>query len=101
MKKKRVKHKLKSKKKKPMKKHWKILIIVIAILLILVVGFFTIRTIKRINYSKGFFDGANYGYVSTIYTIMNMSLSCQPIPLYVGNTTIDMIAVDCLQPPTG
>jgi flagellar basal body-associated protein FliL len=93
---KKVKYKDK-KKKGGMKKLWKIVIVVAVILVVLVAGFFAFRAFQGNRDSVVFSNGVQYGYAQAIVQLMNMSLSCQPVPLYAGNATIDVIAVDCLQ----
>lgn len=44
-----------------------------------------------------FQNGANYGYEQAILQVMNLSIQCQPFPIFVGNYSVDLIAIDCLQ----
>ena len=44
-----------------------------------------------------FQQGLQIGYTEAVLQIMNLSLSCQPVPVYAGNATIELIAVDCLR----
>jgi len=39
------------------------------------------------------------GYQSAVVTLMQLAATCQQVPLIYGNQTINVIAVDCLQPP--
>jgi len=89
--------KVKKKKRGNMKKPLKIIIIVAVILVILVGGFFTLRAYQGNRDAIVFSNGIQYGYAQAIVQLMNMSLSCQPVPLYAGNATLEVIAVDCLQ----
>ena len=41
-------------------------------------------------------QGFTYGYTSAVLQIMNISDTCQPFPVYVGNETRTLISVDCL-----
>ena len=92
---KKVKYK---KKRGNKKKLWKVLIIIAVILVVLVAGFFVLRSIQNSRDTVVFSNGVQYGYAQAIVQLMNMSLDCQPVPLYAGNETIEVIAVDCLQP---
>lgn len=96
MKKKSVKHK--SRKKKAMKLPWKKVIIVAIIIIILLAGFFIVRGVVNTRSLNAFSNGVQYGYANAVYEIMNLSLSCQPVPVYVGNVTMNLVNVDCLQP---
>ena len=44
-----------------------------------------------------FQQGLQIGYTEAVLQIMNLSLSCQPVPVYAGNATVELIAVDCLR----
>lgn len=48
-------------------------------------------------YTQGFNDGAS----QAILQIMNQATTCQPVPLYAGNFTMNLIAVECLQAAQG
>jgi cytoskeletal protein RodZ len=95
---KKVKYK-KRKKREPRnkKKIWKTVIIVAVILAVLVGGFFAFSAYQEKRDLESMRYGFNVGYSQAIIQLMNMSLSCQPVPLYAGNATIEVIAVDCLQ----
>jgi len=41
--------------------------------------------------------GMQEGYKQTVLAIFQQGLTCQPVPLYVENQTINMVAVECLQ----
>jgi len=43
--------------------------------------------------------GAQQGIQYTVASIMQQVAQCQVVPLTYGNTTINIIAVDCLQRP--
>jgi hypothetical protein len=42
-------------------------------------------------------QGQSEGYQYTILSIAQQAATCQIVPLTVGNQTINLIAVDCLQ----
>ena len=47
-------------------------------------------------------EGAQMGYEQAILQIANLAVKCdKPVPLNIKNTTINMIAVDCLRQPQG
>ena len=69
-----------------------ITIIILAILLALTINYIIID-----NYGdKKLQEGRNEGYKQTILQIINQAVTCQQVPLQVGNHTINLIAVDCL-----
>ena len=70
-----------------------ILLVIIAGLFLAVKGYISWRGKRN---EMIFQQGIQFGYTEAVLQIMNMSLSCQPVPLFAGNTTIEMIAVDCL-----
>ncbi|MCX6750591.1 MAG: hypothetical protein NTZ83_03985 [Candidatus Pacearchaeota archaeon] len=81
-------------------KRLKILIIVILLLIILLVGvYFGVKAYKSSRAEKDlniFQQGFTYGYTSAVLQIINISSTCQPFPVYAGNQTKTLIAVDCL-----
>ncbi len=85
------------------KKSGKVLKIGIAvfIVLILAVGaYFLIKDLKGSKLEKEmaiFEQGFTYGYTSAVIQIINISDSCQPFPVYVGNETRTLVSMDCLQ----
>ena len=87
-----------NKKKDKMKKMW----IAIGILVILVVGLAVYILVDKYNQKKreqelGIFQqGVRYGYQQAILKIVQQAVSCQQVPLYVGNQTLNVIAVKCL-----
>jgi len=42
-------------------------------------------------------NSAQYGYSQAILTIAQQAATCQQVPLMVGNETINIIWIDCLQ----
>lgn len=84
--------------KKEIKK--KLLIWIPLVLLIIVVGFFAFdkyTSAKEQEQISIFQRGAELGYQQAILQMMQQAESCQPIPLYAENITINMIALECLQ----
>jgi uncharacterized protein YkwD len=84
-------------KKSGMKRLWKVVIVIAVILVILIGGFFGFRALQTQRERVAFTNGFQLGYAQAVVQLMNMSLSCQPVPLYAGNSTLEVIAVDCLQ----
>jgi len=44
-----------------------------------------------------FQQGAQYGYEQAVMQIIQQAATCEQVPLYIENKTINMIAVECLQ----
>lgn len=75
----------------------------IIVLAVLLVGTFVYIGVGKYNDVKqeeqlGIFQqGAQYGYEQAIYQLAQQAVTCQQVPIQVENTTINMIAVECLQ----
>lgn len=80
--------------------NWKIWIILAVIFVILITGiFFGVKAYKKLKTNENmemFQQGFTYGYTSAVLQIMNISDTCQPFPVYVGNQTRTLISLDCL-----
>jgi len=80
----------------------KIIIIVLGVLLVLTAGYIGLGKYsawKEQGQIEVFQQGAQYGYEQAVVQIAEMAVSCEQVPLRVENQTINMIAVDCLNPP--
>lgn len=44
-----------------------------------------------------FQQGAQYGYEQAVIQLVEQALTCQQVPVNIGNQSINMIAVECLQ----
>ncbi len=77
----------------------KITVLVLTVLLILVLAYIGLdkytQAVQQEQLSI-FQQGAQYGYEQAIIQIVQQASGCQPVPLYIENTTINMIAVGCL-----
>ena len=77
-----------------------IIIVVLAILL-----FATLMYILILEYNKSkqeellktFQQGAQYGYEQAVIQIVEQAATCEQVPLRIGNQTINIFAVNCLQ----
>ncbi len=84
--------------KKNKKRILKIFIIILIVLIISVGVFFGIKEYKEWRFKKNvqiFQQGVNYGYAQALIQIINVSDSCKPFPVYVGNETRELISVTC------
>lgn len=70
-----------------------ILILVIVALVIFIVSWILVRPAIINHNNKMRQQGIEYAVVS----IMQQVATCQPVPLTFENTTINVVAVDCLQ----
>ncbi len=77
----------------------------IAIIVLVVLLALSLVYIVYINYSRWqlerqfsvFQQGAQAGFEQGIIQIIQQASTCQQVPLIMGNQTINIIAVDCLQ----
>lgn len=82
----------------------KTIIWVLAILLILTVAYVGIEKYQQNKQQEQlviFQQGAQYGYQQAIIQIMQQASTCQQVPMFAQNQTINMIAVECLQQNKG
>jgi len=78
----------------------KIIIIILVILLIAMAGYIGVQKFLEYNSQKqldAFQRGANYGYGQAIIQVIQQASTCREVPLFVGNSTTNVIAVDCLK----
>ena len=48
---------------------------------------------------KFYQQGASYGYEAAVYSLVQQAVKCEQVPVTISeNQTINMIAVECLQP---
>jgi type II secretory pathway pseudopilin PulG len=78
-----------------MKKHY-VVIIVLGVLLVLALGYIAYTKFQEAEQEKllGAFQS---GYEQAILTIIEQARQCEPVPLYAGNVTINLISAECLQ----
>lgn len=71
-----------------------VLVIIILLIGLFMLSMFVIRPaiVKHNNNLR--MEGLEYA----IITIMQQATSCQPVPLTYKDTTIEIVAVDCLRP---
>jgi len=72
------------------------LIAVLALLLIIAVIYIGYTKIQE-REDLIFQSGAEYGYETTVKTVFDKAIECQTVPVYVGNQTLNLIAVECPQ----
>ena len=72
------------------------IIIILVILLVIAVGFILVDKYQQKQLTI-FQQGMEAGYEQAIVNLIERAVTCQPVSLFVGNNSIDMIAVECLQ----
>jgi len=73
-------------------------IIIIGLIILLAVtlsyiGFNEIKNIKQEKWMEGYDAGSN----NCVLSLMQQASNCQKIPIQAGNTTLNLVAVECLQ----
>ena len=78
----------------------RVLVLVLTVLLILAIGYISygfFTNWKQATQLGTFQQGAQYGYQQAIVQVAQQASTCQQIPLIIGNQTVNIIAVECLQ----
>ena len=78
-----------------------IVILVLFFLLVGTVGFIIIDKyieIRERNRFEVYQQGAQFGYEQAVAQLFQQAITCQQIPVIYQNQTVNMIAVECLQP---
>lgn len=73
------------------------IVVVLAIIAIIYLGVSASRNIQAQRNEIIFSQGLELGYQEAIVQIVNLTTTCQTVPLYVGNYTTEIIATDCLR----
>jgi hypothetical protein len=83
-------------------KNQKKLVIILAVLLALAVIFILVTQIQKYNKEKSleiYQLGMQTGYEEVTKQLISQLATCQPVPVYADNITLNAIAVECLQQP--
>jgi len=78
----------------------KAVIIVLVVLLAISIAYISIGIYQQAILQEqldAYQQGAQYGYEQAILQVMQQASTCQPVPLFADNVTINMVAVECLQ----
>ena len=76
--------------------------VVLAVLLVGSLGFIGFGKYNDMKQSEDmeiFQQGATYGYEQAVFQVAEMASTCNAVPLSIGNQTMDLVAVDCLNLP--
>ena len=79
---------------------YQLIIIFLGILLILAVSYIIFEKWQAAEQREQlsiFQQGAQYGYEQAVLQLMQQAITCEPVPIFVKNQTINLIAVECLQ----
>ena len=87
---------------KKMKRDKKIILILSIILAVLILGnlfvyLFLIKPSMNGLVILGRSQGWNQGYGFAVASLMQEALSCEPVPVTLGNQAINVIALECLE----
>ena len=74
---------------------WILAIIVIAILASIATSYYQKSAQKKEDVLLQ--QAANYGYQQAVIQILSKASECEPVPVYAGNFSLSLIAVECLQ----
>jgi len=81
----------------------KIITVILAVLLVLSLGYIVYGKFVAWNQQKdvsNFQSGAQYGYEQAVSQLFQQVQSCEQVPIFVNNQTINIVAVECLSPQT-
>jgi len=73
-----------------------ITIIALSVIIILALGYFLYQQ-YTISKQQQQITAAQIGYSQAIVDVAKLAVTCQVVPLTIGNSTINMISVECLQ----
>ena len=81
-----------------------IYIIILSLLLLLAVGYILngeLQKAKQQERQEIFAQGIQQGYSQAIIQLMQKASTCQTVPIFANNITMNIIAVDCLSQAGG
>lgn len=82
-------------------KNSKLVMVVLVVLLILSVSYILYTEVSKYQLNKQisvYQQGAQAGFEQAVIQIAQQASTCQQVPLMVEDQTINLIAVECLQP---
>jgi len=77
-----------------------IAILILLILLVVAGGYISVTKYREGRALEGYAilqQGAQQGYQQAIVQLFQQATTCQPVPIYVENKTLNLIAVECIQ----
>lgn len=88
-------------------KNQKTIIIVMGVLLAIAMIFIVATQIRAYNIEKAAEEqvmmnqAAQEGYTTAIRELMQQASTCNPVPVFADNVTLNLVAVECLQQQQG
>ena len=77
-------------------------ILVLSVLLLVAVGYIGLSVYQNVKAQRDqnlFIQGAQEGFKTAVGQIIQNVAKCQQVPLTFENTTVNIVAVDCLRQP--
>ena len=77
-----------------------VIILVLSIALLVAIGYIGLSVYQNVKAQKEqnlYIQGAQEGFKTAIGQIIQTAATCQQVPLTFENTTVNMIAVECIQ----
>jgi hypothetical protein len=81
-----------------------ILVTVMAVLLALALSYIAYDAYAELQLAERisiYQQGLQAGYEQAVAQLFQQAATCQQVPVFFNNQTINVIAVECLQPPVG
>ncbi|MBU5574966.1 MAG: hypothetical protein QXF15_00500 [Candidatus Aenigmatarchaeota archaeon] len=81
-------------------KKLKIITIILSVFLLISISYIILDKYFQVQQREQFIayqQGYNEGYAQAIIQIVQQASTCQQVPLIVGNSTMNIIAVNCLK----
>lgn len=83
-----------------MENKWFITSVILGVFLLLTVGYLAVtqyNQFQRQQQTTAFQEGAQAGFQRAVVQVIQQSRNCEPVPLNAGNTTVNVVAVECLE----
>ena len=75
----------------------KMLVLSLVLVIVVLLGFVMYSFVIKPSITGYAMNAYNEGYGRAFADIMERATTCQPVPLTIGETTMNMIWVDCFQ----
>jgi hypothetical protein len=75
-------------------------VVILAVLLVLALGYIVFDAYSEYKQQQDFSlfqQGAQFGYEQAVTQLFQQALTCQPVPVFIENQTLNLVAVECLQ----
>lgn len=81
-------------------KRQKLLIIILSVLLLLAAFYIAVTKVTEQNTAKmqsAYDQGMQTGYESAVKQLLQQLSTCNPVPVFADNVTLNAIAIECLE----